>query len=87
MTHSAKVAQRGEHGLQRQGKDDIAPRTLKGQTSRMKCWRGPECKIGIKYQDPRWQLHLKIERTSEGMSRKAFGLEFVKRAIGMFSGL
>jgi hypothetical protein len=48
MTHSAKVAWGREHGLQRQGKADIAPRTQKGRTSRMKCWKGPECKIGIK---------------------------------------
>jgi hypothetical protein len=31
MTHIAKVARRKEHGLQRQGKDDVAPRTPKGR--------------------------------------------------------
>jgi hypothetical protein len=35
----------------------------------------------------RRQLRLKIERTSEEFGRKAFGLEFVWRATGMFSGL
>jgi hypothetical protein len=28
-------------------------------------------------------LHLKIERTSEELDRKTFGLEFVKRAFGI----
>jgi hypothetical protein len=32
-------------------------------------------------------LHLKIERTSEELDRKAFRLEFVKRAFGTSSGL
>jgi hypothetical protein len=64
MTHSAKVARSREHGLQRQGKDDIAPRTPKGRTSRMKRWKDPECKLGIKNPDTRRQLLLKIERTS-----------------------
>jgi hypothetical protein len=45
MTHSAKVARQRNHRLQRQEKDDIAPRTLKEQMSRMKYWKGPECKI------------------------------------------
>jgi hypothetical protein len=44
---------------------------------------GPECKIRIKNPDTRWQLRLKIKRTN----RKAFELEFVKRATRMFSGL
>jgi hypothetical protein len=86
-THSAKVARHWEHGLQRQGKDDIALRTPKGWTSRMKHWKDPKCKIGIKDPDTRRQLHLMIERTSEGIDRKAFRLEFVKRATGMFSRL
>jgi hypothetical protein len=34
MTHRARVALRKKHGLQRQGKDDIAPRTPKGRMSR-----------------------------------------------------
>jgi hypothetical protein len=66
-------------------KDDIAPRTPKGRTSRMKCWNGSECKIGIKDPDTRQQLHLKIKTTSEGFNRKPFGL--VKRATRMFSRL
>jgi hypothetical protein len=35
----------------------------------------------------RRQLLLKIKRISEEFDRKAFGLEFVKRATGMSSGL
>jgi hypothetical protein len=44
----------------------------------MTCQKGPECKIRVKDPGTRWQLHLKMERTSERISRKAFGLEFVK---------
>jgi hypothetical protein len=36
MTQHAKVERRKEHGLQRQVKDDIAPRTPKRETSRKK---------------------------------------------------
>jgi hypothetical protein len=53
----------------------------------MKRWKGPECKIGIKDLYTRQQLHLKIERTSEELDRKAFGSEFMKRATGMTSRL
>jgi hypothetical protein len=44
-------------------------------------------KIVIKNSDKRRQLRLKNERTSERFDRKAFGLEFVKRATGISSGL
>jgi hypothetical protein len=63
MTHSTKVAWRKDNRLQRKEKDDIAPRTPKGRTSRMKCWKGPVYKIGIKNPDARRQLCLEIERT------------------------
>jgi hypothetical protein len=53
----------------------------------MKRWKGPECEIGIRNPDTRRQLRLDIERTSEGIDRKAFGLEFGKGATGMSSGL
>jgi hypothetical protein len=69
MTHCAIVARRKERGLQRQGKDDIAPRILKGRTSRKKHWKGLECKIGIKKPGTRRQLRLQIERTSEEFDR------------------
>jgi hypothetical protein len=39
----------------------------------------------IKNPGTRWQLLFKIERTSEEFYRKAFGLEFMKRATGMSS--
>jgi hypothetical protein len=87
MTHCAKVAQCKEHRLQRQGKDSIAPRTLKGRTSRKKHWKGPECKTRIKNPGTRQKLHLQIKRTSEEFNRKAFGLEFMKQATRMSSGL
>jgi hypothetical protein len=64
----------------------MALRTPMGHTCRIKFWKSPECKIGIMDTGTRWQLCLKIERTSDGIGRKAFGLEFVKRVPGMFSG-
>jgi hypothetical protein len=53
----------------------------------MKSWKDPECKIRIKGPDKGLQLHLKIEKTLEGIDRKAFGLEFVERATEIFSEL
>jgi hypothetical protein len=54
----AAVARRREHGLQRQGKDNMAPRTPKGRTSRMQNRnKGPST---------RRQLRLKIERRLRG---------------------
>jgi hypothetical protein len=47
----------------------------------------PECKMGRRNPDTRWQLHLKIKRTSEGINKKAFGLELMKKATVMSSGL
>jgi hypothetical protein len=49
-------------------------------------WKGPECKIGMKNPGTRRQLRLEIERTSEELDRKAFGLEFVKRATDCPAG-
>jgi hypothetical protein len=46
VIHSAEVPWCREHGLQGEEKDDITPRTPKGRTSRMKRWKGTECKIG-----------------------------------------
>jgi hypothetical protein len=48
------------------------------RTDMKRIWMGPECKIGIKDPGTRWQLRLKIERTSDGFNRKTFGLEFMK---------
>jgi hypothetical protein len=87
MTRCAEVAQRREHGLQRQGKHDMALRTAKERTSRMNHWKGPECKIRIKDPGTIQKLCRAIERTSDGIDRKTFILEFVNRAPGMFNGL
>jgi hypothetical protein len=62
MTLRAKVARRREHELQRKGKDDTAPRTPKECICRMKFWKNPECKIGIKDPDTKRQLRLKTRR-------------------------
>jgi hypothetical protein len=65
-------------------------------------WKGPECnnglrnrglsqqlrgKTGIKDPLKRQQLRLESERTTSEFDRKAFELEFVKRANGMSNGL
>jgi hypothetical protein len=47
----------------------------------------PEGSTGIKDLGIRRQLRLKIDRTSDGFDRKAFGMDFVRRAAGMSSGL
>jgi hypothetical protein len=48
MTHSAKVTLGKEHGLQRQVKDNRAPRAPAGRTSRMRSWIDPECNNGTR---------------------------------------
>jgi hypothetical protein len=58
-----------------------------GKDEQSRRWKGPEYKTGIKDPDLRRQLRLEIEMTSDGFDGKAFGLEFVKRAAGMSSGL
>jgi hypothetical protein len=65
----------------------VAKGTQKGRTEEKRRWKDPECKMGIKDPGTRRQLRLKIERTSDGFQRKAFGVAFVKRATGMSSGL
>jgi hypothetical protein len=70
MTHSAKVTQGKNNGLQRQVKGNSALRTPTGQTSRMRHPKGPECKTGIKDPQTRRHLRLQIERTTEEFNRK-----------------
>jgi hypothetical protein len=92
-THCAKVARGKEHGLQRQGNDDIAPRTQKGLTEETKRLNSPECKNGVRYQglrqqlqgkigikdpDTRRQLHLRIEK----MSNEIFRRKIANQAVG-----
>jgi hypothetical protein len=57
MTHCAKVARGREHGLQRQGNDDIAPRTQKGRTETNRRFKGPESKNGIRNRGREQQLY------------------------------
>jgi hypothetical protein len=74
----------------RMGIKDLGGRRLlylRGRTSRKKRWKVPECKTRIKNPGTRRKLRLKMKRTSEEFSRKAFGLEFMKRAIRMSNGL
>jgi hypothetical protein len=82
ITRRAGVAGRKGHG-----RNNVATGAPKGRTDEKRPWKGPECNIGIKDPGTRRQLRLKIERTSDGFDRKAFGLQFVKRAAGMPSGL
>jgi hypothetical protein len=94
MMHRAIVARRSGHDRKRQ----CSTENSKGQTSGMRRWKGPECNNGMRDRDLKQQLwgnerinnsgirrllRLKIERTSEELDRKAFGLDFIKRAIGI----
>jgi hypothetical protein len=55
-TPCAKVARGREHGLQRQGKDDIVPQTQKQQKEGEGLWKDPECNSGIRDRGLREQL-------------------------------
>jgi hypothetical protein len=83
MTLHEKVAQQKEHGLQKKGKDNVAPRIPKGCTCRMKRRKDPADKIGIEDPDTRRQLRLKIGRNRQ----EGFRTEVMKRATGMSNGL
>jgi hypothetical protein len=84
MTRCAGVAQHKVHtAMKNQTGDKVTRGTRKTQTNEKRLWKGPECKIAIKDSGNRRQLHW----TSDGFDRKAFGLEFVKRATGMSSRL
>jgi hypothetical protein len=101
MTHCAKVAQRKGHGLQgrsheepsveqgrkNQNMNKFARGTHKGRTFRRRQLMLQEGTNGTRNRDFEEQLRLGSERTTSGIYRKAFGLEFVKRATGMSSGL
>jgi hypothetical protein len=101
-TLCAKVERGREHGLQKQGENNIAPRTLKGRTMENNRLKNPKCKsgisdigvkrqlrgkMGIKEPRTRWQLRLKSERTISEFARYDFGLEFIKQANDMSSRL
>jgi hypothetical protein len=102
MIHRVKVARHRGRDRKIYDQDNVAPRTLKGRTSRMTCWKGPECNNvmrdrGLKQQlwgnerinnsGIKRQLLLIVGRTSEELDRKAFGLEFLKRSFGNSSGI
>jgi hypothetical protein len=63
MTHSAKVTWGKEHGLQRQVKDNSAPRTLTERMSRMRRWISPECNNGVRDRglNPKLQGSMRIK--------------------------
>jgi hypothetical protein len=67
-------------------RDSDKQETCKGQTEK-RYWKGPKLKIGIKDSGTRWQLRLKIERTSDGFNRKTSGLQFKKQAARISSRL
>jgi hypothetical protein len=68
MTHCAKVARGREHRLQRQGNDDIAPRTQKGRTEENKRLKGPERKKWRKV--PRPQAAVSRQNQNKGARHK-----------------
>jgi hypothetical protein len=85
--HHAGVAGRKGNRHQEHGRNNVARRALIGRMNEKRMWKGPEWKIGIKDPGTRWQLRFKIGMTSDWFDRKAFGLEFMKRAAGMSSRL
>jgi hypothetical protein len=93
MTHHAKVARSMGQDRKRYDRDNVVRETRKGQTFRKRHWKDPACNNGIrdrglrqqlrgykriKNPGTRWQLCLKIKRTSEEFDRKVLGLEFMK---------
>jgi hypothetical protein len=56
---------------------DVQDRTRNGQ----------KCKKRIKVPRKIWHLRFQIERTTKEFNREALGLDFLKRANGMSSGL
>jgi hypothetical protein len=88
MTGHAGGAQHKANFIRKHSiRDNVEQETWKGQTEEKRRWKGPECKTGIKDPGTRRQLRIKIERTSDGFDRKAFGLEFMKGVAGMSSRL
>jgi hypothetical protein len=101
MTHCAKVAQRKGRGLQgrshegpsveqgrkNQTRNKFARGTQRGRTLGMRQLMRQEGTNGTGNQDFEEQLRLGSERTAREFDRMAFGLEFVKQATGMSSGL
>jgi hypothetical protein len=96
-TSCAKVARGWEHGLQRQGKDDIAPRTRKGRTEENRRSKGPKCKNCIRNRGLRQHLrrrmrirnlcgrrplYLRNEGTTSGIYRRTIVLEIAKQVVG-----
>jgi hypothetical protein len=87
MTRCAGMERHKGHGHQGHGRNSVARRAPKGRTGIKRLWKGLECKMRIKGPGTRWQLLLKIRRTSDWFNRKDFGLELMKRAAGRSSGL
>jgi hypothetical protein len=102
MTHCAKVEQSKGCGLQgcsheglsvkqglwkNQTRNKFARITWKGRTLRRRQVMCQEGTNGTRNQDFKEQLWLGSKRTTSEFDRKAFGLEFVKQATGMSSGL
>jgi hypothetical protein len=88
MTHRAGMARSKVHVIRKnQTRGKLDRGTRKGRTNEKRLWKGPECKTGIQHPGTRWQLRLKTERTSDGIDRKAFGMDFMKRAAGRSWGL
>jgi hypothetical protein len=90
MTHCVEVARRRGHNRKRFDQDSVAPRIPKGQTSRIRHWKGLDCSNDIRdrglrqqlrdielihISGTRWQLRFNIERTAKGIYRKSTGLD------------
>jgi hypothetical protein len=76
ITHRAGAAwHKGNVIRKNRPRDNAGGGAPKGQEESVE---GPRMQNWKKDPGIRWQLRLKIERTSDGFDRKSFGLEFVK---------
>jgi hypothetical protein len=85
-TPCAKVARGREHGLQRQGKDDIIPKTQEQQKEEGEgLWKGLECNSGIRDRVLREQLRDRL-RISDQCGRQPSYLRKEKTTTNGISG-
>jgi hypothetical protein len=83
-TCRAGMARCNEHILRKsQASNNVARAAPRGRTFGTRRRVNPQGSTGIKDPGITLKLRLKIERISNGFDRKAFGLEFVKRATVM----
>jgi hypothetical protein len=88
MTHCAGVAWHKGHTVgKKQAKIDVERGVLRWRTFGRRFPVDPKSSKYLENQGTRWPLRRKIEREADELVRKAFGLQFWKRAAGSSVGL